>query len=260
MGHIRLGRLAKTHSWNRLAALLDLSAPDVEEVATTTAEGARQRLLELRTDPVLGYALWLLARVTTAARSDDFVGEASHLGLQLASSDSTLGVIARINELIRHEVERHPESGPFGEIASLALRRALVETVGLEQPALFGSTMADLQRAMRKHTTDRAFGDLSRRFFGDYLARTLKFYVDKELPFHIGNDSGFANVHANSLFLDELDVYTRQSAKIVESFAADWLSKHAFLTEGYLGREQAQAFAAHAMTKLHAELDREVVA
>lgn len=260
MGHIRLGRLHKSHSWKHLTALLDLSAPAVEQVATTTAEGARKRLRDLRLDPVLGYAFWLLSRVATAARSESFVDETGHVGLKLTSDASALGVIAQMNDLVRIQMERHPGSGPFGEIASLALRRALVETVGLAQPSLFGSTLQDLERAIRQQTTDRAFGELTRRFFGDYLARTLRFYVDKELPFHIGADSGFADIGASATFVEELDTYCRQSARIVEAFASDWLSKYDFHEDGHISREQAQGFVAVAMAKLEAELDHEVVA
>jgi hypothetical protein len=260
MGHIRLGRLAKTHSWKQLTSLLDLTAPDVGMVAATTAEGARQRLSDLRSDPVLGYAFWLLTRIATAARSDDFVRETGHLGLAVTGETSALGIIAQMNDLIRFQIERNPGSGPFGEMASLALRRALVETIGLVQPSLFGSTIRDLESAIQQKATDKAFGDLTRRFFGDYLARTLRFYVDKELPFHIGADSGFADIGASAVFVDELDTYCRQSALIVESFASDWLSKYNFHEGGHISREQAQSFVAVAMTKLEAELEHEVVA
>lgn len=260
MGHIRLGRLHKSHAWTNLTALLDLSSPDVRHVAMTTAEGARARLLDLRSDPVLGYAFWLLARVATAARGDDFATAAARLGVAVRGDASALTLIAQLNDLVRIEIERHPKAGPFGEIASLALRRALVETIGTTQVSLFASTVEDLEGAIRRQTTDRAFGDLARRFFGDYLARTLRFYLDKELPFHIGADSGFPDIAASAVFVDELDTYCRQSAHIVEGFASDWLSKYAFHAHGQMGREQAQGFVAVAMAKLEAELRNEVVA
>ncbi len=150
MGHIRLGRLHKSHSWKHLTALLDLSSPDVGHVATTTAQGAQARLLDLRSDPVLGYAFWLLVSVTTAARADDFISQSGHLGLTLRNDASALTVIAQLNDLVRIQIEQHPHSGPFGEIASLALRRALVETIGTTQSSLFGSTVRDLEGAIRQ--------------------------------------------------------------------------------------------------------------
>lgn len=260
MGHLRLGRLHKSLSWDQLMALLDLPHPDVGQVASTTVDGARGRLLALRSDPVLGYAFWLLSRVATAVRSDDFVGEAGYLGLTIDRNSSALTLIAELNDLVRSQVEHHPLSGPFGEIASLALRRALLETIGQGPLSLFGSTVRDLEQRIRQHTTDRGFGTLTHRFFGEYLARTLRFYVDKELPFHVGADSGFPDIAASALFMEELDTYCRQSARIVEAFASEWVSKYAFHEDGHISRDQAQGFVAIALAKLEGELKHEVVA
>lgn len=260
MGHVRLGRLAKSQSWLRLVALLDLSDVEVSAIAAATADGAQDRLTGLRRDPVLGYILWLLTRVTTAARSDDFLTQVRQLGIEIDSSDSAISVVAKINGLVRTEIEHHPESGPFGEIASLALRRTLLESIGVHQGRLFGGSADDLAQSIRSQTTDRGFGDVSVRFFGDLLGRTLRFYIDKELPFHIGADSGFRDIDASEQFLRELDTYARQSARIVDRFASEWLSKYAYQEQGYVSREQAQGFVAHAMEKLDAELRLESVA
>jgi hypothetical protein len=118
----------------------------------------------------------------------------------------------------------------------------------------------DLGEVIRGQTTDRAFGNFARRFFGDYLARILRFYLNKELPFHIGADSGFPDIAASALFVDEMDTYCRQSARIVEAFASEWLSKYSFHEVGHISREQAQGFMAVALAKLEAELGHEVVA
>jgi hypothetical protein len=260
MGHIRLGRLAKTQSWQRLVALLDVADVEVSAIARATADGAQERLRALRDDPVLGYTMWLIARLATAARTDAFVEQCQHLGLAVHADDSAIAVVARLNDLVRTEVEQHPQSGPFGEIASLAFRAALLETLGTEQSALFGGSVSTLEQAIRANTTDTAFGNLAQRYFGEVFGRILRFYVDKELPFHIGADSGFADIAASDVFLQDLHTYSRQSARIVDQFASDWLSKHDYLEHGMISREQAQAFVAHAMEKLDAELGLEPVA
>jgi hypothetical protein len=260
MGHIRLGRLAKSLSWQRLVAVLDLPDLDVASVAAVTADGAQHRLHGLRTDPVMGYSCWLLCRLATAARSDAFVEQSRRLGLEIRPGDSALSLVAKLNALVRTEVERTAGSGPFAEIASLALRRTLLETLGVAQGHLFGRTIDDLQTAIRAGTTNRAFGDLAVRFFGDVLGRTLRFYVDKELPFHIGANSGFADIATSDRFVQDLDRYARQSARIVDRYATEWLSKYAYQEQGAITREQAQGFVALAMTKLDAELRLEPVA
>ncbi|MGC4107277.1 MAG: hypothetical protein QM753_13220 [Thermomicrobiales bacterium] len=260
MGHIRLGRLGTSPSWQALIAQLDLAAVDVHAVALSTADGAQVRLSGMRDDPVLGYCIWLLSRLATAARADDFQEQARHLGLAIVPGETAFSLIGQVNTLVMAEVNRHPASGPFGEIAATAVKRTLLETIVSQQRTLLDSTVEDLGEVVRRQTTNRAFGDLTARFFGDVLARTLRFYVDKELPFHIGAESGFSTIETTRAFLVDLDRYSRQSARIVETFAADWLSKHAYLEQGMISRDQAQAFAAHALRKLDGALRMEAVA
>lgn len=260
MGHIRLGRLGTSSSWQALIAQLDLAAVDVRVVAMSTADGAQSRLSSMRNDPVLGYCVWLLSRLATAARSDDFPGEARHLGIVVRPGETAFSLIGQVNALVITEVNRHPASGPFGEIAATAVKRTLLETIVSRQGTLLDSTVGDLADVVRRQTTNRAFGDLTVRFFGDVLARTLRFYVDKELPFHIGAESGFSTIETSQEFLLDLDRYSRQSARIVETFAAEWLSKYAYFEHGMISRDQAQAFAAHALQKLDGAIRMEAVA
>ncbi len=254
MGHIRLGRLPKTQRWRDVVALLDAPGPDAARVAAATAHAATRRLNTLVDDPSLTYCFWLLTRLASAARRPDFVDALGDLGLMARPTDSVIGFVAQISSRVRDEVERHPESGPFGELASLALRRALTETVGTEGRSLFGSSVEDLERAFRRHTTPDRFGALSQRFFGDFLARTLRFYVDKELALHVGTGGGLADLADSETFVADLDLHARQSARIVERFAAEWFAKHDWESGGTIGRDEAKGFVAVALGKLRAEL------
>lgn len=256
MGHVRLGQLPRTHTWHQVVAALDVPGPNGARVAAATARGADARIRRLKDDAGLAYCFWLLARMASAARRPDFVDALGDLGLAALPSDSAVGFVARVGARARDEVERHPESGPFGEIASLALRRALTETVGTEGRSLFGSSLEDLETAFRHHATPARFGDLARRFFADFAARTLRFYVDKELALHIGPGRGLDSLAGAEEFVAGLDRYARQSAVIVERFAADWYSKHDWESDGAIGRDEAQAFVAVALGKLRRELQR----
>jgi hypothetical protein len=57
-------------------------------------------------------------------------------------------------------------------------------------------------------------------------------------------------------FSEALDIYARQSARIIEEFASDWFSKHHWEARGEISRDEAQAFVAVALRKLHIELGR----
>ncbi len=253
MGHIRLGRLPKTQNWQDLVGLLSVPGPDPARVAAATARGAHLRLRRLSTDTSLTYCFWLLTRLASAARRPDFVDALGDLGLEARSSDSVAGFISQVSDRVRDEVGQHPESGPFSDLAADALTRALTETVGTEGRSLFGSSLEDLERALRKHASPDRFAVVTQRFFGDFLARTLRFYVDKELPQHVGV-GGFADIGQSAAFVEDLDRYTRQSAVIVQQFAADWFSKHDWQTGGAIGRDDAERFVAVALRKLRKEL------
>lgn len=254
MGHIRLGYLPKTQAWGALFAQLDAPAVDAAGVAAATANAARARLFGLSDDPTLGYCFWLLARLAAASRRPDFVEAVADLGIAASKDDPVVGFIARVSDRVRDEVDRNPESGPFGDIAALALRRALTETVGTEGRSLFGSSLEDLERAVRRHATPARFGELAHRFFGDLLSRSLRFYVDKALPQRIGAGGGLATLAQGEQFIADLDRHARESARIVEEFAGDWYSLHDWQAGGAIGRDEAQGFVAHAMEKLRDEL------
>jgi hypothetical protein len=229
--------------------------PFAAAVAAATVRAAERRLVRLRGDPSLAHCFWLLVRLAEAARGPDFLAGVRALGVPIQRDDTALALAVRVADAARSELDRHPESGPFGELASLALRRALTETVGVEGRSLFGSSLEDLERAFRRHSSDRQFGDLARRFFGDFMARTLRFYVDRELPQAVGR-GGLPTVGASSDFAAALDLHARQTARAVELFAVGWYGKKNWETLGAIGREDAEGFVAHALPKLRAALVR----
>ena len=256
MGHIRLGRLPKTLRWQGVVRLLEESPDDVVSVAGATVVAATRRLRELRSDPSLTYCFWLLTRLAAAARRSDFPAALAGLGIEAGPDDSTLSFIARVSDRARDEASRHPESGPFAELASLALRRALSETAGQEGRSLFGTSVEDLQTALRRYSGERTFGRLSRAFFADFFARTLRFFVERELSNSIGPGRAMSGIGESAEFAAALDLYARQSARIMEDFASGWYSKHDFESKGQISREEAQGFVAVAMRKLRMELAR----
>jgi hypothetical protein len=254
VGHTIIGRLPKSERWRVVVDLLRGPTLDTRAIAGATVKAAESRLKELSGDPSLSYCFWLLVRMANAARGPDFVADVGRLGVQIQSNDTALAAIARVADQAQIELNRHPESGPFGELAALALRRALLETVGSEGRSLFSSSLEDLERAFRRHSSAAQFGELTKVFFGDFYARTLRFYVDRELSNSVGTGAALATVANADEFATALDRHARQSAAIVETFAAGWYSKRSWEREGAIPPEDAQRFVAHALTKLRKEL------
>lgn len=254
MGHLRLGRLPKTRRWREVVELLDSSPADPGAVARAAALAAEDRLRALARDPSLTYCFWLLTRIAWASRTPAFAEELADLQIALAPEESVLTFISKITDRVRSELSEHPESGPFSELASLALRRTLTETIGQQGPSLFDSSLEDLQHAFRGYSTRDGFGSLARRFFGDFLARTLRYFVDRELPNHVGVSAGLSGVAEGIEFKEALDLYARQSARILEEFAAGWYSKHNWQSAGRISVDEARGFTAVALRKLRMEL------
>jgi hypothetical protein len=254
MGHSRLGRLPKTLKWRGVVGLLEQGADATPSVAGATVDAAEGRLRELAQDQSLGYCFWLLARIASAARQDDFRDRVQEIGLTIGPADSTLAFIGHVADQAQTEISRHPESGPFGELASLALRRALTDTAGQVGRSLFGSTLDDLRGALSRYSTATAFGNIAHNFFGDFLSRTLRYFVDRELANRVGSSSQLSSIGAAGEFNDALDLYARQSARIMERFASGWFGKHDWQSRGGITREEAQAFVAVALRKLRQEL------
>jgi hypothetical protein len=240
--------------WQRVVGLLEQTPEDTPAIALATVEAADRRLRELANDPSLGHCFHVLVRLAEDAQGPAFAAALETLGLDPHESPAALTVIGRITDNVRAELAQHPESGPFGELASLAMRRALSETVGQEGRSLFGSSAEDIAEAFRRHGRPERFGIVARGFFGDFLARTLRFFVDKELANTTGGHHALRDSEDARAFDQALDLYARQSARILQDFGPEWYPKHHWESAGAISRQQAQGFVAHALQKLRAEL------
>ena len=254
MGHLRLGRLPKNLRWREVIGLLETSPRDTAGIAAAVVTAADGRLHELQGDPSLSYSFWLLIRIALASRGEAFTTDLAQLGVSVSPNESVLTFISRLTDEARRHLASETESGHFVEIASLALRRSLTDTVGQQGGSLFGSSVEDLQAAFRSHSSRQQFGALSRRFFGDFLARTLRSFIDRELSMRLGSSARLATVADSEEFTRALDNHARQSARILEDFASGWYSKQNWESKGDISVEDGRAFVAVGLRKLRMEL------
>lgn len=257
MGHVRLGRLPKTRAWGQVVDLLESDVGNIPEVTKATMKAAEVQLKKLGTDPVIGYCFWLLTRVTWFARGEDFASRLAEIGVNPKTASSAFTFISQLTDHARTKAAEHPESSVFAEIASLSLRQALAETVAERSRTLFGTSLGDIQKACQLYSTRNQFGILAKHFFAHFLSRSLQYLVNKELSNHIGPSHALNDIASAKEFNDALITYSRQSAKIVEEFAAGWYSKHNWESRGEIPEEDARKFVAMALRKLRMELQRE---
>jgi len=256
MGHNRIGRLPRTLRWRQVVSLLDEPSLDASAVARASSLAAEVRLRRLANDPTLVHCFWILTRLATAARQPDFANALAEIGIEARPDEPILGFVARVAEQVRNEVAAHPESGHFATLASLALRRALTETIGQHGRSLFGSSVDDLQAALRHYAGDVRFGRMARLFFGDFFAATLGSFVERELSNRTGESPGLQTLRESQEFAQALDRYARESALIMEEFAGGWYGKNNWESKGQINHEDTAGFVGYALRKLRTELTR----
>lgn len=257
MGHVRLGRLPKTRRWSQVVGLLDSGPDNLPEITRATLKAAEIQMRNLGADPVVGYCFWLLTRVTWFARSDDFSAKLRDLGVNPDTASSPFTFISQLTDNARRKASQHPESGVFGEIATLSFRQALASTIAERSQTLFGAGLADIQSACRAYSSQKQFGILARHFFSYFLSRSLQYFLNKELSNHVGPEYAIESIQSAKEFNDALALYSRQSARIVEDFASGWYSKHSWEERGEIREDDAHRFVAMALRKLRMELGRE---
>jgi hypothetical protein len=71
MGHIRLGRLPRTHQWIQVLDLLGYGAA-TSQVAAATLRASQTGLGSAARDTGVVHTMWLLTQVPLAARSEEF--------------------------------------------------------------------------------------------------------------------------------------------------------------------------------------------
>lgn len=253
MGHLRLGRLPKTRRWIEVVQLLDTAHGDLAGIAAQVVNASDAQLKALESDPSLGYCFWLLTRISWASRQPSFQQTLSKLGITADSETSVLSFISRLSERVHAETDSNTNSGHFAEISSLALRRALSETLIQHSGTLFGNNVDNLKMALEAHSRPDQFAKLSRKFFAEFFARTICSLVDRELSYHVGRDRPLRTSADSAAFMDALNIYSRESARIMETFAAVWYSKHNWQTKGEVTLEEAQGFVVVAIRKLRTE-------
>lgn len=254
MGHIRLGRLPKSRVWNQVVELLDEEPENLVGIASAILIASESHLSNPGTLETGGRAFAVLVSLAQAAETGTLADTLAVLGVQCTSETPVITVLADLGDRVRQQSTGASGSGQFGEMAGLALRHALTETVGLQGKSLFGSTLDELEQGFRRATRGDQFGNLTRLFFGDLLARFLRSAVDRELSCHVAHDQSLGDPGAAREFSNALDRYARETAAIVQRFATDWYAKRQWKRQEAVTYLQAVGFTKVALLKLQSDL------
>lgn len=252
MGHLRLGRLPRTQKWKDVIGLVE-GGGSAAQVADATIDAAESDFTGA--DPAVVHAIWLLAQLPDAARSEDFVGSLKRLGVDVSAQPGASELAAALGRAVEdHLYEQGCTRSDVGEMARLAAVETLSRAVEGSGPSLFGPQADAVREAVRRIGTEKQFGTLARDFFARLTERVLTYYVSKELPLHVGVGQRFRNLDEQRAFQEAVALHARQAARIVEEFAGGWYAKARW--EKDLTPERTAHFVAYAMKKMRDELRR----
>src|SRR5262245_59085677 len=105
MGHVRLGRLPQTRTWQDVVRLLGAAAP-ADRVAAASALAAEGSIGRAASDPALTHAIWLITQLPLAARTRDFPGALRALGLEIDTAPTLLGVVGAFADAVDRHAAR----------------------------------------------------------------------------------------------------------------------------------------------------------
>ncbi len=256
MGHERVGALPRTKRWadvvDGIAAAADVDG-DVRDLANTTLENVRSRLLAIHGDAgVIASFQFLLGLALSASPSvdRDSLGE---LAVDLESNPSPL----KLASILSRYVDDHRQSVEYGEIA----RKAAVDAISLwtEQETRQLSFTGEHERASNvwsRASDGRGFCEVSRLFFAKFVERYLNYFLSREAS------SQLANTEVRERLATRLQEHVNgvshhafETARITQSFAAGWFNRHA--RDGMPSSEEVVGFLSHSIGKLREELLRE---
>jgi len=251
MGHIRNQYPPDTIKWRKVVAAL-AEGEDVGDVAAATTKAAQAGLELAKADKGLAHAVWLLAQLTHAARSENIAGELDRVGIDPGSCSSSAALIGGFSDAMDSFLSKTHSRTDIGEMAQLAACETIAKFVGDRSPNLFASGPDAVQIALRDLSKQKGFAELAHSFFGRFTERYLGYHLSRELSMHVGVNQRFADPSDHTAFLEKLGGHSHQVAAIVREFAAGWYAKSRYETG--LSKASAKGFARYSITKIQAEL------
>jgi len=251
MDHTRLQLLPETLPWRTVVGLIAGDA-DVGVVADATMQAAQRGLEIADGDEGLKQTFWLLSHIPLAARQDDFPTALKQIGVVVLPEPSVFYIVAGFTSAIDQHLRETRSRTDIGEIAQMAGAECLTAVLTKRSGGLFGTTTADVKRAVNICSTSPGFSMLAYDFFARFTQRYLTYHLSRELSNHVGQGRRFGDPSEHTEFIDHLQTHCREAAVSVRDFADGWYSKTNF--EGGISARKAKSFIHVALKKIRREL------
>jgi hypothetical protein len=256
MGHIRLTRIPKTKRWSGVFHLFESKGIDTVELSKAIAESARKNYSSLEENDAINYWFWILVRIASASRGNDFTTNLESLGININNVTSGISFIQNVSSVVEKETIKRSRRTVFVEMAELSLREVLTKSIVEESKSLFGTSIYDIQNACRKISTNKRFGELSREYFAKFMCRTIQYITDKEISNYVGQNNPINDSIQILDFQHDLSRYCYEAAKIVEDFSSGWFSKNNWESNNNISEQSTRSFTKYALSKIQMELQK----
>jgi hypothetical protein len=253
MGHIRLGTLPTTRSWNGVIGLVAEGA-EASRVAEATTHAWQSAFNKIRDDVGFREAIWLLTQLGVAGKSNDPGGKLSAAGLEVGGAGSVVEVAMALGDAMERRIAGARQRSDFGELSQRALVSAVTEHLQREMPTLIQSSAADIRAAVKTCGKQKGFAELAKGFFAKLTNECLNYFLSKTLPAQVGETRRFANTAQLAQFEEAMRTHCSEASEIVGNFSAEWLSKNYFEGGGSIGRDTAEKFGWFGLEKIRREL------
>ena len=253
MGHSRIGTLPATKKWKEVVSLVANGA-DEARVADAVLVAAGKMFARVRDDAGFREAMRLIMQLALAGSRPNTATELDAAGLAVAENTSLVDVVLAIGEEFDKRVDAANGRSDFAEVAQRALVGSVTDLLKENLPSLFEPSRDDVSAAFKKLKQPGNFGKFFQNFVGGLTNELLDTYLTRTLGTHLGEGQRFATTDQIGQFTQAMKTHCHEAAKIVETFAAEWFSKHRFQGAGDISREKAEAFGWVAFRKLTLEL------
>ncbi|MFN5540021.1 MAG: hypothetical protein ACK481_08205 [Candidatus Melainabacteria bacterium] len=249
MGHVRLGRLPKSKTWEGVIGCLDLPESSLKDIVQITFREIQKVLIDSTVIESLSNCFDVYANIAQASRGKSFVEDLNSFGLEIDSKKSGLKLL----DSIVHLAEDTKKISILDQIATDSFRETMLTVIEQDSSSLFGCTINSVQKAFKKFSTPNQIGKLGHEYFSTYIYKSFSYVIDKELANSIREEGRFRHSEDIKEFHQGVTKYCFELGKYVEQYSADWYSKHLFAND-LNNPQKVRNFTNYAISKLLLEL------
>jgi len=217
MGHLRLGRLPKTHRWKQVVALLEEGA-ELSSIVQASLHAADAGLRQIPNDPGFCSVLTNVFQFVDAVRSEEVTQALWEKGYKVESKASVLDYLSSLGTKIDRDLSHKFIRSDVSEICQDAFTETLLNRTTANLPSLFESSSEQVHKSLKQSLSGKNFSGLMHDFFTTFTHRYLQYYLSRELPRHIGSGGYFDNLESHVIFNDALNLFVRQSVRIADLY------------------------------------------